>query len=162
MLPGTHSSCCSETLTPTFILGPPRFIPASDEKQGVGLGTRLKLGSSMSQHCAAAPCHRKSRSKENLLWRQNKSNMHIPWILQKLLQIYSSFQMLHIPWIFMETVSLIPRPCRRNRLASSNCYFYCQRVGRTNQISEHRHMTELCRVDCCSHAHSSQYSIALV
>ena len=35
---------------------------------------------------------------------------------------------------------------RRNSLASStssNCYFCCQKVGNTNQTSEHCHMTRL-------------------
>ena len=51
--------------------------------------------------------------------------------------------------------SLVPRPLGRNSLAtytSSNCYFHCQRVGGTNQISDRYHMksvTELCHALKC-------------
>ena len=54
---------------------------------------------------------------------------------------------------------------RRNGLAtstSSNCYFRCLKVGSTNQISEHNHMTTV-KPNCTMHwtvAHST--SIAIV
>ena len=49
-------------------------------------------------------------------------------------------------------LSLIPRPCRRNGLAtsaSSNCYFCCQRVDRTNHFSECCNMTTVNQIASC-------------
>ena len=49
--------------------------------------------------------------------------------------------------------SLTLRPCRRNGLAtfaSSHCYFHCLKVGSTNQMSEHCHMT-IVKLNCIVH-----------
>ena len=61
--------------------------------------------------------------------------------------------------------SLVPRPSRRNGLGtytSSNCYFRCQRVGRTNQISERCHMTTVSRIVTCVETSQSCPFIAIV
>ena len=72
--------------------------------------------------------------------------------------------MWSIPRIPVHLVTSFPGR-RRNSLAtyaSSNCYFHCQKVGSTNQISEHCHVTILNPIAPCVDTLQSRPFITLL